>query len=272
MKKRTLMIATAVAALTAGTVLAQAPRESGDHMNPASRNAPAEKIAPNTNPGTHGSVGEQRSTPSSRVGEAPGSRRETTGQAPTEQPNAQRQTPKSDRMNNAARPDERNNARTNERNERNRSTTGQGTTDKSQTENRGASENRMNKANERNRSTTGQGTTEKGQMENRGANENRSSTTTTTTGGTHGSVNLSSEQRTKIHSIIVGERSAPRVARADFDVRPGIRVPRTVHLAPIPRDIVEIEPEWRGFEYFLVGDEIVVVDPATLEIVAVLPA
>jgi hypothetical protein len=35
---------------------------------------------------------------------------------------------------------------------------------------------------------------------------------------------------------------------------------------------VEIEPEWRGFEYFLVGDEIVVVDPATLEIVAVLPA
>jgi hypothetical protein len=303
MKKRTLMIATAVAALTAGTVLAQAPRESGDHMNPASRNAPAEKIAPNTNPGTHGSVGEQRSTPSSRVGEAPGSRRETTGQAPTEQPNAQRQTPKSDRMNNAARPDERNNARTNERNERNRSTTGQGTmekgqienrganetrtnkanernrsttgqgtTEKGQIEHRGANETRTNKANERNRSTTGQGTTEKGQMENRGANENRSSTTTTTTGGTHGSVNLSSEQRTKIHSIIVGERSAPRVAHADFDVRTGVRVPRTVHLAPIPRDIVEIEPEWRGFEYFLVGDEIVVVDPATLEIVAVLPA
>jgi hypothetical protein len=109
-------------------------------------------------------------------------------------------------------------------------------------------------------------------MENRGTNENRSSTTTTTTGGTRGSVNLSSEQRTRIHSIIVGDRSAPRVAHADFDVRTGVRVPRTVHLAPIPRDIVEIEPEWRGFEYFLVGDEIVVVDPATLEIVAVLPA
>jgi hypothetical protein len=303
MKKRTLMIATAVAALTAGTVLAQAPRESGDHMNPASRNAPAEKIAPNANPGTHGSVGEQKSTPSNRMGEAPGSKRETTGQAPTEQPNAQRQTPKSDRTNNAARPDERNNARTNERNERSRSTTGQGTTEKGQMENRGANENRTNKANERKRSTTGQGTTEKGQMENRGANENRtnkanernrsttgqgtmergqmenrgtnenrSSTTTTTTGGTRGSVNLSSEQRTRIHSIIVGDRSAPRVAHADFDVRTGVRVPRTVHLAPIPRDIVEIEPEWRGFEYFLVGDEIVVVDPATLEIVAVLPA
>ena len=49
-------------------------------------------------------------------------------------------------------------------------------------------------------------------------------------------------------------------------------VPRTVTLAPIPQDIVVIEPGWRGFEYFLVGDEIVVVDPATLEIVAVLPA
>jgi hypothetical protein len=269
MNKRTLMIATAIAALTAGNALAQAPRESGDHMNPASRNAPAEKIAPNAGVGTHGSVGEQKSTPSNRMGQTPGSRRETTGQAPSEQPNAQRQTPKSDRMNNAARPDEHNNAGANERNERNRSTTGQGTMDKDRMENRGATEDRTNKTNERNRSTTGQGTMDKDRMENRGANENRSGTTP---GGAHANVTLSTEQKSKIHTIIVGERSAPRVGHVDFSVNVGTRVPRTVHLAPVPQDIVVIEPSWRGFEYFLVGDEIVVVDPATLEIVAVLPA
>jgi hypothetical protein len=58
----------------------------------------------------------------------------------------------------------------------------------------------------------------------------------------------------------------------DFSVNVGTVVPRTIKLAPIPTTIVEIEPTWRGFEYFLVGDEIVVVDPATLRIVAVLPA
>jgi hypothetical protein len=34
--------------------------------------------------------------------------------------------------------------------------------------------------------------------------------------------------------------------------------------------IIEIEPAWRGYQYFLVGEEIVVVDPNTLEIVAVI--
>ena len=102
-----------------------------------------------------------------------------------------------------------------------------------------------------------------------GATENRAGTSTST----NVNVNLSSEQRTKIHSIIVSDRSAPRVAHVDFDVRPGIVVPRgTVKFVPLPSTIVEIEPSWRGFEYFLVGDQIVVVDPATLRIVAVLPA
>src|SRR5215469_63826 len=115
MKKRTLMIATAVAALTTGMAFAQAPSEN--HMNPASRNAPAEKVAPNAGPATHNSASEPKSTPSNRMGQAPGSERNrmgerpgnersTTGQAPNDQPNAQRQTPKSDRINNAARPDE----------------------------------------------------------------------------------------------------------------------------------------------------------------------
>jgi hypothetical protein len=60
------------------------------------------------------------------------------------------------------------------------------------------------------------------------------------------------------------------VTRVDFEIRPGIRVPRTVSFHPLPPDVVTVYPEWRGYEYFLVNDRIVVVDPRTLEIVDVI--
>ena len=58
----------------------------------------------------------------------------------------------------------------------------------------------------------------------------------------------------------------------NFAVSIGTRVPREIGFYPLPAEIVTIYPEWRGYEFFLVRDEIVVVDPRTLEIVAVLPA
>jgi Protein of unknown function (DUF1236) len=88
-------------------------------------------------------------------------------------------------------------------------------------------------------------------------------------------VRLSSEQRSRVREVILRGRNAPRVAHPDFDVRVGYRIPRErLHFAllPLPSTIVDIEPDWEGYLYFLVGDEIVVVDPDTYEIVAVLPA
>jgi hypothetical protein len=102
-------------------------------------------------------------------------------------------------------------------------------------------------------------------------NQNRG-TAAGTTGNTSASVNLSTEQRTKIHQVIVSDRSAPRVSRVDFQLNVGTAVPRSIKLAPVPSTIVEIQPAWRGYEYFLVGDEIVIVNPRTMEIVAVVPA
>ena len=40
----------------------------------------------------------------------------------------------------------------------------------------------------------------------------------------------------------------------------------------IPQQVIVIYPEWRGFDYILVGDQIVVLDPRTHEIVAILDA
>jgi hypothetical protein len=98
-----------------------------------------------------------------------------------------------------------------------------------------------------------------------------SRTQTTTTGQAGGGAKLSTEQRTKITSVIREQRVAP-ADHVNFSVSVGTRVPRDVGFHPLPAEVVTVYPEWRGYEFFLVRDEIVVVDPRTLEIVAVLPA
>lgn len=91
------------------------------------------------------------------------------------------------------------------------------------------------------------------------------------------SAQLSSEQRTRIRTTVLGERNAPRIAQSDININltVGARIPRDrLHIRPLPlpRSVVEVEPRWRGYDYFLVGDEIVVVEPGTFEIVAIIPA
>jgi hypothetical protein len=267
MRKNSLMIAAAVAALSAGSTMAfaqTAPERHGGpaagpsgaaQVNPASKNAPAEKMAPAVN-------AEQKNAPANRMGQDMDrnkTKSETTGQAPTERkaneaapkasesaPKASESAPKNSEMapkNNAAKPNDRDRA------------AGQGANEKRDSA-QGATEKR----------DSAQGAPDKRDSDRAGgaATNNRA--------GASASVNLAPEQRTKIRSVIVADRSAPRVDHVDFDLNVGVAVPRTVRLAAIPSTIVEIEPRWRGFEYFLVGDEIVVVDPASLQIVAVIPA
>jgi Protein of unknown function (DUF1236) len=62
------------------------------------------------------------------------------------------------------------------------------------------------------------------------------------------------------------------MSSVNFIVSVGTRVPRSVRFMALPQTIVEIEPAWRGFEYFMIGDEIVIVDPRSLEIVAIVDA
>ena len=81
-------------------------------------------------------------------------------------------------------------------------------------------------------------------------------------------VSLTTQQKTEIRSKVLTS-SAPRVSKVDFNVKVGTVVPHSVHIVPVPSTLVEIEPEWRGFMYFVYSDEIVIVDPHSLEIVAV---
>jgi hypothetical protein len=88
-----------------------------------------------------------------------------------------------------------------------------------------------------------------------------------------GQAQLTTEQRTRISSVVKTKASEARVSNVNFSVSVGTVVPRErVKLVTLPREVVEIHPTWRGFLFFIVGDEIVVVHPKTYRIVAVLPA
>jgi uncharacterized protein DUF1236 len=92
-----------------------------------------------------------------------------------------------------------------------------------------------------------------------------------TTGQAGAGAKLNTEQRTKITTVIRNEHVSP-VTNVNFSISVGTRVPRDVGFRPLPTEIVTIYPDWRGYEFFLVRDQIVVVDPRTLEIIAVLDA
>jgi hypothetical protein len=89
-------------------------------------------------------------------------------------------------------------------------------------------------------------------------------------GGT--SVKLSQDQRAKVKDVIVRDRNVARVNSASFSVNVGAKIPRDVHISALPPDVATIVPEYRGFEYVVVGDQLLIIDPNTLEIVDILPA
>jgi hypothetical protein len=106
----------------------------------------------------------------------------------------------------------------------------------------------------------------------KGAEKNASdSKAGTTTGQAGAGAKLSAEQRTTVRTAITKQNIKP-VTNINFSISVGTHVPRTVQFHPLPVELVTIYPRWRGYEFFLVGDEIVVVNPRTLEIVAVLEA
>jgi type IV secretory pathway VirB10-like protein len=83
---------------------------------------------------------------------------------------------------------------------------------------------------------------------------------------------LSTEQRTQIRQTVMQVGGAPRVSSVTFSLSVGTVVPKSVKYAPLPPRVVEIYPAWRGYHFFIVGDQIVIVESGSLRIVAVIPA
>ena len=249
MRRTKLLMTSAAIALIAAMGVAVAQQQ------PPST-APAEKMAPSS------SNKQPSATQHQNEGAAPDARsegskghRETTGQA------------SQDRTNRAS---EQNKAEQDRGNKEQNRATAQAPKEQNKSEDRAKTERT-----EQNRTTTGQAPRE--DRTNRASEQNKSEQdrakiegNRTTGQGNNVTVNITPEKRTQIHEVIVKERSAPRVASVNFDVSVGTRVPGNVKFAALPASVLAIEPAWRGFEYFLVGERMIIVEPKTLEIVAII--
>jgi hypothetical protein len=79
---------------------------------------------------------------------------------------------------------------------------------------------------------------------------------------------MTTEQRTQIREKVIA--TGPKVTNVNFSLNVGTVVPRTVRFAEVPPVIIDIHPEWRGYSYFIVNDQIIIVERDSLRIVAVL--
>jgi hypothetical protein len=97
------------------------------------------------------------------------------------------------------------------------------------------------------------------------------SNSTASKAGTQPRVQLSEQQQTRVRETVLKQRNA-RVTNVNFSVTVGTRIPRSVRLVALPAAVIEVVPEYRSYQYVVVGDDIVIVDPGTYEIVYVLPS
>jgi hypothetical protein len=118
------------------------------------------------------------------------------------------------------------------------------------------------------------GSTEnKGAMDQKGAQTSPSgSSTTTTTGNAATSARVAApppEKQTQIVSAIKSEH-IQETTNVNVNVSIGTVLPASVRFVPLPPRIVEIYPEWRGYEVVLIHGRYVIVRPQTREIVYII--
>jgi Protein of unknown function (DUF1236) len=84
-------------------------------------------------------------------------------------------------------------------------------------------------------------------------------------------IQLNDAQRTQIRNTVLNARGAPRLDNANFNVAVGTVIPRTgVRVVAVSPALVRINPRWRGFRYFVWQNDVVIVNPRDMTIVAVL--
>ncbi len=233
MKKAKLLSTVAAALLlSAGAASAQGMSKEAPQQAPAAQQtAPAEKVAPSIKGGEHKAPQTTgQATPDAKSAKP----RETTGQSPKSDADDKAST-----QNRAMDKD-----KSMEHDKSGAAATGKSDL-RSKSEENGASSKSSQTTNEQNRTTTGQG-------------------------AAAGSAKLTTEQRTKISTVIREHKVEP--AHLNVSVSVGTRIPTSVHVYPLPVEVISIYPEWRGYDYILVGDQIVIINPRTHEIVAIVEA
>ena len=110
---------------------------------------------------------------------------------------------------------------------------------------------------------------EKGSTDTNRAQTNQSGSQTTGNAATSARVAAPPpEKQTQIVSAIKSEKI--QETNVNVNVAVGTVLPASVHFVPLPPRIVEIYPEWRGYEVVLIHGKYVIVRPQTREIVYII--
>lgn len=81
---------------------------------------------------------------------------------------------------------------------------------------------------------------------------------------------ISPEQENKIRDSVKNAK-VDHVAKLAIPLTVGAEVPRNLHFYPFPKEVAEIAPEYSGYFYVVAAEKIVVIDPLSYRIVAILP-
>jgi hypothetical protein len=124
-----------------------------------------------------------------------------------------------------------------------------------------------------------EGTKTGGSMNAEGSKANGSTTaqtksatdskTTTGNAATSATAAPPAEKRTQIVSAIKSEK-IEETTNVNFNISVGATIPGTVRFHPLPPRIVEIYPEWRGYDVIFVHGQYIIVRPQTHEIVYII--
>ena len=83
------------------------------------------------------------------------------------------------------------------------------------------------------------------------------------------SADLSGDKKDRVKTALRSE-NVKRITNVNIDINVGRRLPRDWDYRPVPRVVIDIVPEYRGYHFVYVEDRYVIVDPDTYEVVYVL--
>jgi hypothetical protein len=109
----------------------------------------------------------------------------------------------------------------------------------------------------------------KSTSDSKAVGESKADSRTTGNAATAATAAPPAEKRTQITSAIKQEK-VEEVTNVNFNLSIGTAVPAGVRYHPIPSRIVEIYPEWRGYDFILVNGKYIILRPQTHEIVYII--
>jgi hypothetical protein len=85
-----------------------------------------------------------------------------------------------------------------------------------------------------------------------------------------GRIELGEQQQTRV-STVIKQQKIEAVTNLNFAVSVGTAVPSSVRLTKLPTELADVVPQYRSSSFFLAEREVVIVDPQSFRIVALVP-